>query len=417
MNKRKRLSKEEAELLGLDFNKESTKRNPRYSISKEQEKIILEFRQESETIPNDYKEKSFVLSAWSEEGYMMDIDEYCNCYQLPRQDISSYKLISHTGTPFYNIVFKEFKEDISDFDASMLDSIVAKHIKPVTQRKRPNRPNIDVVDRVIYTDAHIGMDTNENGYSLYGGKWDEVEQNARIEKMASTILVHKKSSVLYVDDLGDFLDGWNAQTTRGGHDLPQNMDNETAFDVGLTLKLTLLDRLVTHYDTIIFNNICNDNHAASFGYILNSAFKKVAEARYENVEVVNHRKFINHYFIKDHCFIICHGKDSKALKFGFKPFLDPKHAEKIDQYIKANGIYSASKWIHFGKGDSHQALFDQSTSGDFDYNNYPAFSPSSEWVQTNFKKGRSGFVIEHIDINSDDIHRSSFWFKWQNNKH
>ena len=228
MNKRKRLSKEEAELLGLDFNKESTKRNPRYSISKEQEKIVLEFRQESETIPNDYKEKSFVLSAWSEEGYMMDIDEYCNCYQLPRQDISSYKLISHTGTPFYNIVFKEFKEDISDFDDSMLDSIVAKHIKPVTQRKRPNRPNIDVVDRVIYTDAHIGMDTNENGYSLYGGKWDEVEQNARIEKMASTILVHKKSSVLYVDELGDFLDGWNAQTSRGGHDLPQNMDNETA---------------------------------------------------------------------------------------------------------------------------------------------------------------------------------------------
>jgi hypothetical protein len=411
MKKQLRLSDAKAIFLGLKVRKQNGQGKPAYRITQDQIEKLKEFKQESTTESNEYQE-SLVLSAWSHDGYMMDIDEYCTYYQLPRHDISSYKLVSHTGTPFYNIVFKENIADVSEFDESMLDSIIAKHIKPIAQRKRPNRPNIEMVDRVVYTDVHIGMDTNENGYSLYGGKWDEQEQNRRIEKMADTILVHKMSSVLYLDDLGDYLDGWNSQTSRGGHDLPQNMDNETAFDVGLTLKLTLLDRLVTHYDTIIFNNICNDNHSSSFGYILNSAFKKVAEARYDNVEVVNHRRFINHYFIKDHCFIICHGKDSKALKFGFKPFLDHKHADKIDQYIKAHNIYNLSKHIHFCKGDSHQALFDQATSGDFDYNNYPAFSPSSEWVQTNFKKGRSGFVIEHVDLGSDDIHRSSFWFKW-----
>jgi hypothetical protein len=33
-------------------------------------------------------------------------------------------------------------------------------------------------------------------------------------------------------------------------------------------------------------------------------------------------------------------------------------------------------------------------SDDFYYYNYPALSPSSQWVQNNFKKGRRGFVIE-----------------------
>jgi hypothetical protein len=43
-------------------------------------------------------------------------------------------------------------------------------------------------------------------------------------------------------------------------------------------------------------------------------------------------------------------------------------------------------------------LFDYCSSDEFDYFNFPAFSPSSEWVQTNFKKGRSGFVFFQIDL-------------------
>jgi hypothetical protein len=46
-------------------------------------------------------------------------------------------------------------------------------------------------------------------------------------------------------------------------------------------------------------------------------------------------------------------------------------------------------------------LFDYCSSDEFDYFNYPAFSDSSEWVQTNFKKGRSGFVFFQIDLVSN----------------
>jgi hypothetical protein len=158
--------------------------------------------------------------------------------------------------------------------------------------------------------------------------------------------------------------------------------------------MNILDNLINHYEEIRFNNICNDNHAGSFGYFVNSAFKSLAEQKYKTVTVNNCRDFISHYFVNDICFVITHGKDDSTLKFGFKPQLDPKQIEKIDQYLKHNNIYGKAKKIIFKKGDSHQTLFDMAGSDDFYYYNYPALSPSSQWVQNNFKKGRRGFVLE-----------------------
>ena len=224
------------------------------------------------------------------------------------------------------------------------------------------------------------MTPNKDGFALYDLKWDEQEILQACKEMALTVVNNKKSSSLYIDELGDFLDGWDAQTTRKGHALPQNMDNQKAFDVAVKFKVSLVDELIHYYNEITLNNICEDNHAGSFGYVVNSAVKQILEQKYKNVSVNNMRKFINHYFVGKHCFILTHGKDSKNLKFGFKPQLDPKQSEKIDQYCKENGIYKKAEFIEFCKGDSHQAMYDYSTSNDFKYNNYPAFSPASEWA-------------------------------------
>ena len=70
----------------------------------------------TETVPNDYVSNG-VFSALDDSGKMMNLDRYCEFYGLPRQDITSYKLVSHTGIPFYNIVFKEnILEGVSESD-------------------------------------------------------------------------------------------------------------------------------------------------------------------------------------------------------------------------------------------------------------------------------------------------------------
>lgn len=366
--------------------------------------------------------KPFVLSAWNyKTGLMMDIDEYCEHYKLPRQDITSYKLVTHTGTPFYNPFFKEHFEASKDFTFEFIDAAIKKHISPVIAPTFKGVKTLNCL-RVIYTDAHIGMETNSNGHSLYGGVWNEVALFDRKTDILNEIqLAHKlfgNFDEIHVIDLGDYMDGWDAQTVRGGHELPQNMDNEKAFDVGLSFKVELIKQIVALNITNMVKsyNICNDNHAGSFGYVVNSAAKLVLEGLFPAlVEVHNLRKFINHYYYGNHCFILSHGKDKMAKKFGFKPHLDATGREAIEGYIDNNQLVKHADFITFEKGDSHQQLFDYATSDKFDYMNYMALSPSSEWVQTNFKRGRSGFNLMIINKESSNKIMIPFSFIWQEN--
>ena len=263
-------------------------------------------------------------------------------------------------------------------------------IEPI-EIKHTSNWDLSSFDRLVYTDVHIGMNVNPDGFSLYGGIWDEKELNKRLQIMVNHTLANQKSNTLIIHELGDFMDGWDGLTTRGGHSLPQNMDNQKAFDAGLRFKIKLIDALLLNYSQIECVNICNDNHAGSFGYIINSAFKTYIELKYpNNVKVINQRKFIDHYIHDNRCFILTHGKDDKSLKFGFKPILDANQIEKIKNYIDENKLHGYD--IEFSKGDSHQYIFDNSTSKHFKYQNFPAFSPPSNWVQTNFQNSISGFV-------------------------
>jgi hypothetical protein len=173
----------------------------------------------------------------------------------------------------------------------------------------------------------------------------------------------------------------------------------------------MVDELIKYYDKIFIHNICVDNHSADFGYIVNSAFKVIAELKYpNNVVVENQRKFIGHYKVGNFTFILTHGKDDKNLKFGFKPKLDDVHEKKINEYIDVNYLFRQGITIEFSKGDSHQYLFD-STPSKFNYYNYPALSPSSDWVQTNFARGKSGFVFFNYTENSKET--KEYLFDWK----
>ena len=286
-----RCSDDVAKQLGKKPNK-----SQRYLFTDEEAKKVKELKKKgsktSKSRENDVTEKEFVLSAWNDEGYMMDIDQYCEHYQLPRADVKEYKLVSHTGTPYYNIRFKEVAEsEVMNFD---LEAIIKKHIKPVEVDSVyvPIIKEENDFDSLTYTDVHIGMDTNPDNKAMYSETWDRIHALASCDKMIKDTIDNQKSSTLVIDELGDFLDGYNQQTTRGGHALPQNMSNEEAFDTALEFKMRLIDGLAPYYSNIMVNNICNDNHAGSFGYFVNKAFKDICEVKYPEIEVNNYNKFI-----------------------------------------------------------------------------------------------------------------------------
>ena len=386
------LSKKEAEVFNFKIkeNKKNRKQS-RYFITDEQWHSVLKQR----TKPNKRKfietQKKFdkngevVSSLEKLQSKPIDVPDGFEVIKISTSKTTGQQWVQYAPRK------ETASEVVESFD---FKSVIEKYIKPIILKKVDRKTYSKDFDTLTITDVHIGMETDIDNNTMYVKEWNKKELIKTADIVIEQTLEEQASSVLYVDELGDLLDGFNAQTTRGGHSLPQNMTNEECFDAALEFKLKILYGLVNNYTEIHFNNICNDNHSGAFGYFVNEAFKQIAELQFKNVTVTNHRKFLNHYFVNDICFIISHGKDDKSLKFGFKPQLDLKGAEKIDQYCKQNGIYKEADLVIFKKGDSHQALFDMCTSDDFYYFNYPALSPSSNWIKNNFKLGRRGFVNE-----------------------
>jgi hypothetical protein len=379
-----RLKPFEAVALGLNIKEKEINRYPRYYLTEQQNNEIQkirnlhnsEFKEVKRTLNKDGEVITKVEKLTSKE--LIDIPLN---HQIKR-------VSTNVATNQQWVITEPIKVIEIEKEIDFL-SIFKDKIEPITIKHKSK--NIAKFDRAVFTDVHIGMDVNKDGFSLYDGLWNEDQIFKRLEIFVNEIIKNKKSNTLFLNDLADFLDGWDGETTRGGHKLPQNMDNQKAFDVALLFKIRLVDNLFLYYDKIKFVNICNDNHAGSFGYIVNSAFKTYIELKYpNNIEVINQRKFIDHYIINNRCFILTHGKDEKSLKFGFKPKLDAIQIEKIKNYIDEYKLHNYK--IEFSKGDSHQLLFDHTSSTAFEYQNFGAFSPPSDWVKTNFKNTLSSFT-------------------------
>jgi len=293
----------------------------------------------------------------------------------------------------------DFKTDDIDW-AKITAGVFRKELyKP---RQDCNTPHNGIFDRLVYTDVHIGMDIPDT--AQYGGVWNRDTVMDNLSQMIGFVLDNQKSDILIVDDLGDFMDGMGGKTVRKMHDLPQNMTDQEAFDVGLEFKLRLARELFSQYKTIHFHNVCEDNHAGAFGYTVNSAFKHVADQIFKNSTVDNYQKFINHYEIENNTFILCHGKDGKNLRFGFSPHIKDSGKEKINNYIDTEYLMKRGVRIEFSKGDSHVELMDKATPNRFEYCNYPAFCPASDWVQTNYVPNDNGFYFfNYSDTNRYQI--------------
>jgi hypothetical protein len=383
---RVRLKDSEAIALGFTLSKTLDDGNSRYRLTPEQEK-------ELQLLRNFYNTNFIeVKRTLNKDGEVISkVEKLAPDDLIKIPDNHEIKRVSTNVSTKQQWVITEPIKHVNLEKEIDFTNIFKELVKPVILGPKENVNLKALFDRAVYTDTHVGMEVNQNGYSLYDGSWDEIELLKRLYIFVDEIVKNQKSNTLLLHDLGDLMDGYDGFTTRGGHKLPQNMDNQRSFDVALRFKILMIDELFKYYDKIECVDICDDNHGGSFTYIVNSAFKTYIELKYpKNITVINQRKFIDHYIYGKRCFILTHGKDSKSLKFGFKPKLDPVQIEKIKNYIDEYRLHQYE--IEFSKGDSHQLLFDWTSSTAFEYQNFGAFSPPSDWVKTNFKNTSSSFV-------------------------
>ena len=146
MKLRKWLTQEQAKKLDLKpKNNEKGRNQARYMVTPEEWAAL-----QNENRLDSKEVEVSVMSAFDGNHKVMDIDEYCDYYSLPRHNVKSWKLVSHTGMPYYNI---EFKEGVSldTFDyLSELKKQLKGYKSPKLTKKGSNKGVITL------TDFHFG---------------------------------------------------------------------------------------------------------------------------------------------------------------------------------------------------------------------------------------------------------------------
>jgi len=155
----------------------------------------------------DKSSESFEMKAWDDEGNLMDIERFCDYHNLPYEHIKKYKLVSHTGSPYYNVEFKPIEIDFEGVDfEEIIEEAVKRNVKPLKLCAEVSGYT-QTFDRAIVSDIHVGLEPNPKNNSLYGGEWNRDELMNRADELVARILDNQTSETLIIDDLGDLVDG------------------------------------------------------------------------------------------------------------------------------------------------------------------------------------------------------------------
>jgi hypothetical protein len=84
------------------------------------------------------------LSARKPDGTLMNIEEYCSFYGIPFEQVRTYKLVTHTGTPYYNIASNIIKNE----DLDSLYELFLEDLKSYA-------PKYNSYKRELYSDGHL----------------------------------------------------------------------------------------------------------------------------------------------------------------------------------------------------------------------------------------------------------------------
>mgnify|MGYP001766331744 CR=1 FL=1 len=291
---------------------------------------------------------------------------------------------------------KDLKEGVSTFK-EFLGSLSFTQMSKWT----PTAPRTvtDITLNVYISDMHTGADVSK--YAIFNNTYNQEEMINRIDIILEEIF--KITDLYSVDsinicNLGDSLDGYNGQTTRGGHKLPQNLNNKDQFKTYIDVMLYLFKKLSEsgYFNNISYICVEGGNHDGDFGYFTNKALEASLNTLNPNIRTHIFEQFMDYFEVGDHTFILCHGKDATDMFKNLPLTINVDTENKINAYLDYVEIPHHQN-IHFIKGDLHQSA--TTFAKRVRYKSVGSFFGSSEWIQKNF-----GFTkaVCDMDIIMDD---------------
>ena len=249
---------------------------------------------------------------------------------------------------------------------------------------------------ISLSDIHVGASVSNN--SIYYNEWNEEELNNRLELIVKSLSKFYEIDNIVVFNLGDSLDGYKGETTRGGHLLPQNMNDKEQVKVFIRQMLQFFDNLYETFNVpMSYYCVGESNHDGDFGWLANEKLASMLELKYPDMPIEIFDKYMDFVEINGTMFILSHGKDNKDMFRNLPLVLDINTESKINEYIDYYGLEQVTDNIIFVKGDLHQSALTHGKK--FSYWSVGSIFGASEWIHKNMgnSKAYCDYAILHDD--------------------
>lgn len=154
------------------------------------------------TRTNQYEVES-KMSALTVDGRLMDIDEYCEYYNIPRSHARSYKLVTHTGTPYYNIASNVI-EEASYVSIDELKSLIQEGLSSVKLKHNVVSKSTNKIGVVKIADLHLGAYVD----NLIRTKDFSIDILAQKLYDAANMINERRYATVHVHVLGDIIESF-----------------------------------------------------------------------------------------------------------------------------------------------------------------------------------------------------------------
>lgn len=278
-------------------------------------------------------------------------------------------------------------------------------VKPVSL---PNVANIksDKALVICLADDHAGAVNITNLFDNRDYTYEE-----RLDKIFEEIVgLGQSFDEVHIVSLGDQMNGWNSQTTRGGHEV-KSLSNIEQFDTYVGARVKFYDKLFTSgiSQNYFVHDVENSNHSGlGMSYMANKALEMYVEGKYPEVYRESITSMIGGFQYGQHVVIFGHGKDEKFQKRPMPASLNAQTDLYLYDYIQNKGYSPYKDKITFYKGDLHQLGFQMGKFGR--YVNVQSIAGNSDYGDLNFGNTKGGALLEILHKESYRISSQPIWF-------
>lgn len=322
-------------------------------------------------------------------------EEELNEYRMNIKERSAFKYANSVQERSWNNKLKEMASKINNLynkkDIIKELQLEQFNVKPITVEKDHSKSTL-----IIYlSDLHVGAFNSKYGYEdLVPYNQSNIEE--RLNVIINKLLVKEYSEII-VCNLGDSIDSYKKETTRGGHELPSITTDKDNVKLYIQLLVQFFTNLKENTNCpISYHCVGESNHDGDFGWLVNTLLAS-------KIKSLGIKSYISDYpmdsfKVNGNIFLYRHGKDNIDQTRGLPLVLNDKVESWYSSYLFNNNI-KAEKGIYVVKGDLHQHAI--TVGKTFTYVSAASLYGASNYIVANFGKTPWGVTYMEVANNGD----------------